>query len=65
MSPVVTEVVEGLAKRIRSPLLVFVIVLNLGMLAFIYFGVSDRRAKDHELIQSLMTQCINLMERRS
>ena len=65
MSPgVVHEVIEGVFARLRSPLLIFVLILNLGMLAFIYFGVTESRRTEHALIDKLMDQCINLMERQ-
>jgi len=60
MSPgLAGEVVEGIAKQMRSPLLVFLVVLNIITLGFVAYGVSDRRAKDHELMRAVIDQCIN------
>lgn len=65
MNPgVIHEVVDQVASKIRSPLLIFVLALNLMMLGFIYFGVSDRRAKDHESMQTMIKECVALMERQ-
>ena len=59
MSPLVVEVVEAISNKLRNPLLVFVLVLNLAMLAFIYFGVLHRREQDHQLLQKMMAECVN------
>lgn len=52
------EVADVLVNKIRSPILIFILVLNMATLGFIYFGVGDRRQKDFEVIQTLLKQCV-------
>lgn len=63
MSPAITQIVDGVAGRLKSPLLIFVLLLNLAVLAFIFYGVTDRREKDFALVQTMMKECIAVMER--
>ena len=59
MSPgAVYDVAESVMRRIRSPLLVFMLSLNFMFLILIYFGVGDRRAKDHETMSMIVKQCV-------
>jgi hypothetical protein len=64
VSPAITQIIDGVAGRLKSPLLIFVLLLNLAVLALVYYGVTDRRAKDFELVQAMMKECIAVMERR-
>jgi hypothetical protein len=50
--------IRDILREVRSPILVFLILLNTGMNIFIFNAVSERRQMDNNVIQKLLDNCL-------